>query len=91
MGYANKQGSLQNALPVANHEIFIGASSIYSTAQDLLKFDQALYTEKLLGQKEKELMFTIVKPPYGYGWFISNNATNGKILSHGGDTFDPLI
>jgi len=87
LGYVNKEGDYENALPIANHEIFIGASSIYSTAADLLKFDQALYTEKLLGQKEKELMFTIVQPPYGYGWFISEDSINGKILSHGGDVF----
>lgn len=87
LGYLNTGENYQNALPIANHEIFIGASSIYSTAQDLSKFDQALYTEKLLGQKEKELMFTIVQPPYGYGWFISEDSLNGKILSHGGDIF----
>lgn len=87
LGYINTGENYQNALPIANHEIFIGASSIYSTGPDLLKFDQALYTEKLLGQKEKELMFTIVQPPYGYGWFISEDSANGKILSHGGDIF----
>ena len=87
LGYINTGENYQNALPIANHEIFIGASSIYSTGQDLLKFDQALYTEKLLGQKEKELMFTIVQPPYGYGWFISDDSLNGKIVSHGGDIF----
>ena len=87
LGYINNEGNYQNALPIANHEIFIGASSIYSTAQDLLKLDQALYTEKLLAQKEKELMFTIVQPPYGYGWFITEDSLNGKILSHGGDIF----
>ena len=87
LGYLNTGENYQNALPIANHEIFIGASSIYSTVQDLLKFDQALYTEKLLVKKEKELMFTIVQPPYGYGWFISEDSLYGKILSHGGDIF----
>ena len=87
MGYLNANGNYQNALPIANHEIFIGASSIYSTAGDLLKFDQALYTDKLLKQKEKEQMYTIVEPPYGYGWFISDDSINGKIVSHGGDVF----
>ena len=87
LGYVNNERDYQNALPIANHEIFIGASSVYSTTHDLLKFDQALYSEKLLGQKEKELMFTIVQPPYGYGWFISEDSPKGKILSHGGDIF----
>jgi hypothetical protein len=30
LGYANTGDSYQNALLLANHEIFIGASSIYS-------------------------------------------------------------
>jgi CubicO group peptidase (beta-lactamase class C family) len=87
LGYVNTGENYQNALPVANHEIFIGASSIYSTAQDLLKFDQALYSDKLLGRNEKELMFKIVQIPYGYGWFISDDSLKGKIVSHGGDIF----
>jgi CubicO group peptidase (beta-lactamase class C family) len=87
LGYVNNERDYQNALPISNHEIFIGASSIYSTTDDLLKFDQALYTEKLLAQKEKELMFTAVQLPYGYGWFISEDSLKGKILSHGGDIF----
>jgi CubicO group peptidase (beta-lactamase class C family) len=87
LGYTMEDGKYKNALPVANHEIFIGAASMYSTAQDLLKFDQALYTEKLLKQKEKDLMFTVVQPPYGYGWFISDDAAKGKTVSHGGDIF----
>ena len=86
-GYINTGEYYQNALPIANHEIFLGASSIYSTEEDLLKFDQALYTGKLLSKKGKELMFTIIQPPYGYGWFISEDSLNGKILSHGGDIF----
>ena len=87
MGYNTTDSIFQNALPIANHEIFIGASSIYSTAEDLLKFDQALYSDKILKEKTKALMYTIVQPPYGYGWFISQDSTNGKIVSHGGDVF----
>ncbi|MFL5747731.1 MAG: serine hydrolase domain-containing protein, partial [Niastella sp.] len=87
MGYLNRDGHFQNAMPVASHEIFIGASSIYSTVEDLLIFDQALYSDKLLKQKEKELMYTVVKAPYGYGWFISDDTTNGKTVSHGGNVF----
>lgn len=87
LGYVNDEGHYRNALPIANHEIFIGASSIYSTTGDLLKFDQALYTDKLLKKETKEVMYTIVKAPYGYGWFISDDPAKGKVLSHGGDIF----
>jgi CubicO group peptidase (beta-lactamase class C family) len=87
LGYVDTGENYQNALTIANPEIFIGASSVYSTVEDLLKFDQVLYTDKLLRQKEKDLMYTVVQPPYGYGWFISEDAVKGKVLSHGGDIF----
>jgi CubicO group peptidase (beta-lactamase class C family) len=67
LGYVRTEHGYQNALPIANHEIFLGAASIYSTAADLLRFDQALYGTKLLGARAKERMFTVVQPPYGYG------------------------
>ena len=86
-GYVNTGEQIINALPIANHEIFIGAASIYSTSLDLFKFDQALNAKKLLGEKEKALMYTIVQPPYGYGWFIQNDPLQGLIVSHGGDIF----
>jgi CubicO group peptidase (beta-lactamase class C family) len=45
---------------------------IYTTTLDLLKFDQALYTEKLLNAKNKKIMFTPVEasPRYAYGWIV---------------------
>jgi CubicO group peptidase (beta-lactamase class C family) len=87
MGYVGTPEGYTNALPIANHDIFLGAASVYSTATDLLKFDQALYTERLLSADLKEKMFTIVEAPYGYGWFISYDSATGKIVSHGGDIF----
>ncbi|MBN2088237.1 beta-lactamase family protein [candidate division KSB1 bacterium] len=43
---------------------------IETTVADLLRFDQALYTEKLLDEKYKKLMFTSYKENYGYCWYI---------------------
>jgi len=45
---------------------------IYLTVTDLLKFDQALYTEDLLTEKNKQIMFTPVEPSrfYAYGWVV---------------------
>lgn len=86
-GYIITERGYKNALPIANHDIFIGAASIYSTIGDLLRWDQALYSEKLLSNKYKDLMFKVVQPPYGYGWFISEDSKSGKVVSHGGDIF----
>jgi CubicO group peptidase (beta-lactamase class C family) len=45
---------------------------IYTTGSDLLLFDQALYGEKLLDAKHKEIMFTPVgpQPVVAFGWFV---------------------
>ena len=44
------------------------AGSLYSTLDDLLKFDQALYTSTFLSDKSKEAMFTPAINGYGCGW-----------------------
>jgi len=87
LGYISTEKEFKNASPIASHEIFLGAASIYSTAQDLQKFDQALYGNTLLGSKLKEQMYTMVQPPYGYGWFINDDTSKGKVVAHGGDIF----
>lgn len=86
-GYESDGEIYHQALPIANHEIFIGASSMYSTTLDMLKFDRALYANILLPKAETKLMSTVVQPPYGYGWFIAEDSIHGKTLSHGGDIF----
>lgn len=87
LGYLSTEKEFKNALPIASHDIFLGAASIYSTAQDLQKFDQALYGNTLLDSRSKEQMYTMVQPPYGYGWFISDDTLKRKIVAHGGDIF----
>lgn len=59
---------------------FAGAAGMYSTAADLCKWDEALYTDKLLN---KELMAEFYKPVlsgYAMGWFV-----DGPKIFHGGD------
>jgi len=45
---------------------------IYLTVADMLKFDQALYTEHLLEEENKKIMFNPVEPSkyYGFGWIV---------------------
>lgn len=59
------------------------AGSLYSSTEDLLAWDQALYTNKLLTQKSKEEMFTPFKSGYAYGWGIGKQFEHTSI-SHGG-------
>jgi CubicO group peptidase (beta-lactamase class C family) len=58
---------------------------LYSTVGDMLKFDQALYGEKLLSEEYKTIMFTPVGPSetYAFGWgSFTRNGT--RILAHSG-------
>lgn len=52
---------------------FYAAGSMYSTVEDLLKFDQAIFGHKLLNKKTVDLMMTPRPDLYsvGYGFWIS--------------------
>jgi CubicO group peptidase (beta-lactamase class C family) len=59
------------------------AGSLYSTVDDLLIWDQALYAGKLISKESYDKMFTPVKNDYAYGWVVATK--NGrKQIGHGG-------
>lgn len=77
----------------------IGPAGMVSTVNDLLKFDQALYSNKLLKQTTLAEAFTPTKlndgsmalagwantlSYYGLGWQILCDSTYGKVVWHGG-------
>ena len=58
---------------------------LYTTVIDLLKFDQALYDEKLLNKKSKRVMFTPRSPARGYACGWGTGKMYGKrLVGHGG-------
>ena len=59
------------------------AGSLYSTIDDLLKWDEALYTEKLLKRSSFAQMTTPGLSNYGYGLVIKP-ADNKPAQAHGG-------
>ena len=68
-----------------------GDGGIYSTAEDLLKWDKALYTDSLVKQSTLFEAFTqTVEMPfpkghrYGLGWEIHQWDENDRIVEHGG-------
>jgi CubicO group peptidase (beta-lactamase class C family) len=68
------------------------AGSVYSTVEDLYKWDQALCTEQVLRSGSKERMFTPGLAESGYGWFVRR--TDGvTTIEHGGgiNGFNTLI
>lgn len=81
-GYVKKEGAIIEANYI-NASVYKGAGSIYSTAQDMFKFDQALYTEKLLSNKYRDVMYTTTGN-YGYGWFVRPFPGIGKVVYHEG-------
>lgn len=68
----------------------VGDKGIYSTVEDMYKWDQALYTEQLVHQKTLEEGFTPVSydrrhaTSYGYGWRIDMLEDGSKIVYHAG-------
>ena len=70
-GYSSKGDSLINATCMAM-DTPLGGGSQYSTVGDLLLWDQALYTEKLLSRESLRTIFTPNPGPYPPGWLFSN-------------------
>lgn len=47
---------------------------IFSTLDDLYRWDQALYTDALISALYRELLFTPVQEDYAYGWIVDELA-----------------
>jgi CubicO group peptidase (beta-lactamase class C family) len=68
----------------------VGDGTVNSTIADLLKWDRNLNTNKLVSKNGMNEVFNPttlnngIKTKYGFGWFIDNNETFGKIVNHSG-------
>lgn len=68
----------------------VGDGMVNSNLEDLLRWDQALYTDELVNSKDKALIFSGTTTldgkhnDYGFGWEISMHRKYGKIISHSG-------
>lgn len=87
-GYAKTENGYNNALYL-DMSIPYAAGSMYSTVEDLYLWDQALYTDKVLSAKTKELMFQPFMDDYAYGWVVRNASFKQHdqpvpTISHGG-------
>ncbi|MBN2092442.1 serine hydrolase [candidate division KSB1 bacterium] len=60
------------------------SGALYSTTEDLLLWDRALYTEQLIGKASLQKMFTPFKAQYGYGWGIVD-LFDRKMAGHNGE------
>ena len=68
----------------------IGDKNVYSTPEDLLKWDQSMYTNQIFSKKTLEEAFTPYsneKPGirnYGYGWRMNVYPNGKKVIYHNG-------
>ena len=84
-----------DSFPSSNYTIWLGnrkgPGRISSIAADLLKWDKALYTEKIIKQSTLQEAFTPMKlkdgsfSNYGFGWDLRTDPVLGEIVQHNGD------
>ena len=88
-GYRQLPGDPVTNVPYAEMIRLYSAGGIYSTTEDLLLWDKALYADKLLTRKSIDEMFTPFKEmypgkSYAYGWWTSEKFGRREI-AHGGN------
>lgn len=67
----------------------MGAGNMYSTVEDMVKWNEALYGKTILSEESKNKMFTPYLSNYGYGWGIyyrklGETGDSVKVISHSG-------
>jgi CubicO group peptidase (beta-lactamase class C family) len=88
-GYQLKDGALKNQDWVAPMLNTTADGSLYFTVEDLAKWDEALYDERLLKRASFEQMWTPVRLssgatyPYGFGWGLDEQRGH-RLIEHGG-------
>ena len=88
--YSWRDESLRNA-DYLDYSWAFGAGAEASTVLDMVKWDAALSTDKLLPKKRWEEMWTAVRLndgssfPYGFGWHVQTAPDDpGRVIWHGG-------
>jgi CubicO group peptidase (beta-lactamase class C family) len=65
--------------------VHFGDAGIFSSARDLLLWDQALYSDRVLSQASKDAMFTPFLNNYGYGWRVGQSHGHAQV-NHSGSS-----
>jgi D-alanyl-D-alanine carboxypeptidase len=87
-GYQRDKETLRNAAYLDMGQPY-AAGSLYSTVEDLYRWDRALKTEKILKQDSLKAAWTPALNNYGYGWSMGEIkgdqiAGSHKTIGHGG-------
>lgn len=78
-GYFQLKENQVNPAPIVDSTIAYSAGAIYSTVDDLLKWERAVSSKKLLKPESWKAVFTPFKSKYGYGWSI--DSLFGKLVT----------
>jgi CubicO group peptidase (beta-lactamase class C family) len=76
-GYNYNYGSYTNAEYINMSSSIYAAGGMYSTVEDLLLWDEALYGEDLLSDENKNIMFTPYLNKYAYGIVVNRTSVQG--------------
>lgn len=83
IGYMVLNEELKTIAPIVDSSISYSAGSLYSTVDDLYKWERGIYSNKILKQDSWKIAFSPYKNKYGYGWMI--DTLYGKLINtHGG-------
>jgi CubicO group peptidase (beta-lactamase class C family) len=82
-GYVKQSDTLINAPPI-DPSVAYSAGALYSTVDDLMTWDEALYTDELIPSNLRQSMFTAYKGVVGYGWAIGT-LFNRRLEHHNGE------
>jgi CubicO group peptidase (beta-lactamase class C family) len=90
-GYVSARGQFENAGYI-NMTVPQGAGGLYSTTEDLLKWEQGLFGGKLLRPASLEKMTTPFKSQYAFGLQV-DTVGGHKVIEHGGgiEGFNTLL
>jgi CubicO group peptidase (beta-lactamase class C family) len=83
-GYTSVKAVTPIASFIVDSTVSYASGSIFSTVDDLYKWERAIYTEKILSQSTWKAIFTPYKNKYGYGWGI-DSLFNKEVMVHGGN------
>ena len=90
-GYSEEHG-IWTRTDQSQTSAVLGDGGIYSSIDDLAKWDAALYDDRLLSAQSRELAFTAAtetddpKVNYAMGWRVTDEKIGGRTLWHSGET-----
>jgi CubicO group peptidase (beta-lactamase class C family) len=87
-GYERAGNGYRNA-PYLDMTIPFAAGALYSTVDDLLRWDQALYGDALISEDARTRLFKPFLEDYAYGWGVTTvpigvDGTERTVVAHGG-------